>query len=116
MNSTSHFLASRLRSLRTGKGLNQAEVAELIGCEPNTIGRYERSETMPNIEHLLRLAEVYGVSPLEMLPPPSSESQRLIALRQDLTEKVLQVNSPETLEDLINQVDAHISANRASRK
>jgi transcriptional regulator with XRE-family HTH domain len=96
------FVASRLKLLRIGKGLNQSTLAELIGCEPNTISRYERAETMPNIEHLLRLADVFEVSPMDILPPQESNVQRLHKLRQVLTEKALQLESIKQLEELVN--------------
>lgn len=110
-----NFVASRLKQLRVGKGLKQAAVAEMLGCETNTISRYERAETMPNIEHLLRLAEIFEVSPMEILPPQDSELQRLFALRQSLTEKVLQINSSENLEKLVQFADALILASKTSK-
>ncbi|RMT76707.1 PbsX family transcriptional regulator, partial [Pseudomonas savastanoi pv. nerii] len=100
------FVAARLKLLRTGKGLKQSEVAELIDCEPNTISRYERAETMPNIEDLLRLADLFGVSPMEILPPQDSTAQRIHMLRHNLTEKALQLETIEDLEQLIKLADS----------
>lgn len=111
-----NFVASRLKQLRVGRGLKQAAVAELIGCETNTISRYERAETMPNIEHLLRLAEVYEVSPMEILPPQDAALQRLFGLRQSLTEIALQIDFHEDLEDLILRAQSLIQARRVPKK
>lgn len=111
-----NFVAARLKQLRLGKGLKQAAIAELIGCETNTISRYERAETMPNIEHLMKLAEVFEVSPMEILPPQGTALQRLFVLRQNLTEKALLVDFPEDLEDLIRRAEALIAARHASKK
>lgn len=106
------FVAARLKQLRVGKGLNQAALAELIGCEPNTISRYERAETMPNIEHLLKLAEVLEVSPMEILPPQDSALQRLYALRQSLSEHALHIDSPEALEVLVQHAQSLVNERR----
>jgi len=38
---------SELRRLRTEAGLTQAQVAELVGRDPNTIARWERGELLP---------------------------------------------------------------------
>lgn len=95
------FLAVRLKQLRASKGLVQAELAELVGCEPNTISRYERAETMPSIEHLLRLSEIFGVSPMDILPPQSLNAKNIIALREDLAQKALQIDDANDLEKLV---------------
>lgn len=111
-----NFVASRLKQLRMAKGMKQAEVAELIGCETNTISRYERAETMPNIEHLLRLSEVFEVSPIEILPPQQTAQQRLFVLRQTLTEKALELDSPEDLQSLIDKAQQLINSKRSIKR
>ncbi|WP_456293250.1 helix-turn-helix domain-containing protein [Pseudomonas sp. AK106] len=96
------FLAVRLKQLRLAKGMVQSELAELVGCEPNTISRYERAETLPSIEHLLRLSEVFGVSPMDILPPQSTNALSIIALRESLALKALELDDPEDLQRLIS--------------
>nr|UVN18161.1 hypothetical protein pPsy0462b_00016 [Pseudomonas syringae] len=61
---------------------------------------------MPNIEDLLRLADLFGVSPMEILPPQDSTAQRIHMLRQNLTEKALQLETIEDLEQLIKLSDS----------
>ena len=54
--------ASRLKQLRTQRGLSQTELAKKVGVHYNHIGRYERGQSKPAAETLTRLAESLGVS------------------------------------------------------
>lgn len=52
----------RLRDLREDKDLKQVQVAEILGIQQTVYSRYERGyQTIP-VEHLLVLADFYGVS------------------------------------------------------
>lgn len=52
----------RLRDLREDRDLNQTEVARLLFTSQTVYSRYERGyQTIP-VEHLLILADFYGVS------------------------------------------------------
>ena len=52
----------RLRDLREDHDMNQTQVAELLHTSQTVYSRYERGfQTIP-VEHLLTLADYYGVS------------------------------------------------------
>ncbi len=52
----------RLRDLREDRDLNQTQVAALLHTSQTVYSRYERGyQTIP-VEHLLILADFYGVS------------------------------------------------------
>lgn len=52
----------RLRDLREDKDMNQTQIAELLHTSQTVYSRYERGfQTIP-VEHLLTLADFYGVS------------------------------------------------------
>lgn len=52
----------RLRDLREDMDMNQTEIAKLLHTSQTVYSRYERGfQTIP-IEHLLILADFYGVS------------------------------------------------------
>ncbi len=52
----------RLRDMREDSDLTQAQVAELLHIQQTVYSRYERGfQTIP-LEHLIRLADFYGVS------------------------------------------------------
>ena len=50
-----------LKTARELKGLNQAEAAEKIGINKDTLGNYERGKSYPDIPVLRKIEEVYGV-------------------------------------------------------
>ena len=52
----------RLRDLREDKELNQTEVAKLLFTSQTVYSRYERGTRTIPVEHLLILADLYGVS------------------------------------------------------
>ncbi|MDE5619109.1 MAG: helix-turn-helix domain-containing protein [Ruminococcus sp.] len=52
----------RLRDLREDKDMNQTQVAEILKIQQTVYSRYERGfQTIP-LEHLITLADFYGVS------------------------------------------------------
>lgn len=53
---------NRLRNLRKGKGLTQAQVAELIGGTKAMISSYEMGTRYPPYNILIKFARLYGVS------------------------------------------------------
>ena len=53
---------SRLRDLREDRDMNQTEVAKLLFTSQTVYSRYERGALTIPVEHLLILAEFYGVS------------------------------------------------------
>ena len=57
----------RLRELRETKGLNQPELADRIGVATATICHFEKGIRKPTLDHLLKLAEVLGVSSIDYL-------------------------------------------------
>ena len=116
MDTVRYLMASRLKHLRKSKGFKQAELAEVMGCEINTISRYETGANTPSIDQLLRLAEALGVSPMELLPPPNPTVQRVLELRQNLADKALQIDSPKSLEQLVQLAEELISTNRVIKK
>jgi len=56
------FIAKNLKTLRKGKNLTQEEAAELLGVAPQSISRWERGESFPDITLLPTLANLYQVS------------------------------------------------------
>lgn len=52
----------RLRDLREDKDLKQINVAQILNIQQTVYSRYERGyQTIP-LEHLIKLADFYGVS------------------------------------------------------
>ena len=52
----------RLRDLREDRDMNQTEIAKLLFTSQTVYSRYERGALTIPVEHLLILADFYGVS------------------------------------------------------
>jgi len=56
--------ATRLRAMRIAKGFENAkDFAAEIGVEPGTYNRWERAETEPNLEKILRICQLLETDP-----------------------------------------------------
>ena len=51
-----------LAAARVNANLTQAEAAEKLGVDKNTIGRWESGKVIPRTPQLLAMAHIYGVS------------------------------------------------------
>lgn len=73
-------MAKTLRQLRQEAGLTQLEVAYRLGVTPHTVYMWEAGKREPLARAFLKLARLYGVSPLDIaLPepdPPAGEPRR----------------------------------------
>jgi len=74
VNHRSAMAGNELRFLRTEIGLTQAEMAQLVHCDAQTVGRWERGETV--------------------MPPPSEA-----LIRKHVIEK-LELDSLDTMEEI----------------
>ncbi|MCI9610132.1 MAG: helix-turn-helix transcriptional regulator [Oscillibacter sp.] len=54
--------AERLKALRKGKNMRQADAAKLLGIGVRTYQYYESDEHRPDYEMLIKLADFFGVS------------------------------------------------------
>ncbi|WP_367006698.1 helix-turn-helix transcriptional regulator [Streptococcus sp. ZY19097] len=55
-------LAQQIRTLRTSKNLSQDELAEKIYISRQAVSKWENGEATPDIDKLVQLAEIFGVS------------------------------------------------------
>ena len=56
------YLAENLRELRLGKGMTQEELAEALHVTSQSVSKWERGETYPDITLLPGLANLFGTS------------------------------------------------------
>ncbi len=69
-------LAVNLSRLRREKGLTQAELGEKINYSDKSVSKWERGEGVPDLQVMIALSDLYGVSIDEMTgrKEPSEES------------------------------------------
>lgn len=52
----------RLKKLRKEKELTQKEIAPLLGIKQNTYSDWETGKSEPNLENVVKLAEILGIT------------------------------------------------------
>ena len=67
-------LGNRLQRLRQRQGLSQDALAEKLGVSRQAVSKWERDEAVPEVEKLLRLSELYGVSLDELVKGDATQS------------------------------------------
>ena len=61
------LIIERLKTARNNKGLKQADVAEMLGVKKNTISNWENDKADPDIDSLIKLCSIYGISCSQLL-------------------------------------------------
>ncbi|MCL2216552.1 MAG: helix-turn-helix domain-containing protein [Defluviitaleaceae bacterium] len=61
------YIAENLKALRKGKGFTQEEAAEILNVSPQSVSKWERGDTYPDITLLPVLANLYKVSVDEII-------------------------------------------------
>ncbi|KRN22719.1 helix-turn-helix domain-containing protein [Lacticaseibacillus camelliae] len=61
------IIGEQLRNARTKSGMSQESLAEFMGVSRQTISNWETSRSYPDVERVMRLADLYHLSLDEML-------------------------------------------------
>lgn len=67
MNVATQEFGTKIRALRTHRGLTQRELAELIGRYQADVSDMERGRLMPTVQTLKKLARALGIKPQALL-------------------------------------------------
>lgn len=94
-----HRFAARLRELRRGRGLSQAQLAEQASVAASYITRLENGSSAPNLDTLSRLAMALNVALSELLPTtaPTDPVQALREQAHRLATALIDGSDRETL-------------------
>lgn len=66
-------IGGRIKELRTAKGLQQEELADMVGITRESLSRMERNKVSSSIETLQRICDALGVSLRHFFNAPESE-------------------------------------------
>lgn len=66
--------ADRLQQLRKKNGYSQEVLAEKLGISRQSISKWERAESSPEIDNLLALSKIYGITIDELLDTDNDEA------------------------------------------
>lgn len=56
------MLGEQIKSLRMCKGLNQVELAKILGVTKQSVSNWENENIMPSIDMLIKIAKFFSVS------------------------------------------------------
>src|SRR5689334_14969500 len=70
-------LGARIRATRKAAGLTQAELAEAVGVEPESINRIENAKLNPSRDTLQKVAKVLGVKLSNLVDDDASAPVRV---------------------------------------
>lgn len=95
--------AARLKELRRGRGLTQAELARQADVTSTYIGRLENAGATPGIDLVARLAAALGAELVELLPTadPPDPAEVLRTQARRLFDGLLPEADRETLQLLV---------------
>lgn len=63
-------IGQKIRNLRLGKGLTQAELAKVIGSSTSAVAMYETGERIPRDETKKKIADLFGLKIDELFFEP----------------------------------------------
>ncbi len=85
----------KIKELRAKYNINQKELAKITGLSQKSISNYENSQTFPNVEVLIKLADYFHVtvdSLLEHEVPYLLDMSTLSEQKKELIKKIALVN------------------------
>ena len=73
------MIGARIAALRRQAGMNQAELAQVLGISPSAVGMYEQGRREPSAQMMLSIARTFQVSVDYILSgtPAHQETERL---------------------------------------
>ena len=81
MENIKEIIAKNLVSLRKNQRLTQQELAQKLNYSDKAVSRWEHAETLPDIETLCRICEIYGVKfeyLLQAEQPPKAKNPYIV--------------------------------------
>jgi transcriptional regulator with XRE-family HTH domain len=75
-------LGPRLRDARQTANLTVREVGKHLGVDHSMIVRYENSESLPPLDRLIVLADLYGITPAALLARQAAAVPIIAAIDQ----------------------------------
>lgn len=85
-------IGERLLALRMQKGMTQEELAEYLNVSRQSVSKWELNKTLPDVDKMVQLADLYGVSMDHLVRGLASEPAEADAEQEEtessITEKV----------------------------
>jgi transcriptional regulator with XRE-family HTH domain len=94
-------LGRRLFQMRVAAGLTVREVARAIGIDHSMIVRYENAQSIPPLDRLIALADLYGSTPAALLASTDDAIPLILAIDQADARTLTQLE--QAIEDMHQQ-------------
>ena len=65
-------MAYTLVAARVNKGLLQQDAARILGVSPETLSSWEKGRTFPDVPHIQKIEDLYGVPYSELIFCPAN--------------------------------------------
>jgi transcriptional regulator with XRE-family HTH domain/KaiC/GvpD/RAD55 family RecA-like ATPase len=102
-------LGTRLRDLRTKRGLPQKDLADLVGVTSSTISQIESNLIYPSLPALLKLAEVLCVEVSSLFRDPADSAGRVVfSLKEAADVKLPTLAEGEVQAKLLTPLDLEV--------
>ncbi len=67
-------IGRKISELRTGRGLSQEALAEILGVSRQSVSKWEIEQALPQIDKIIQIAEYFGVTSDEILKPEQNSN------------------------------------------
>jgi len=104
-------VGTRLRDLRTARDLALRELATETGINHNTIFKWETEKATPTREHIVLMAEFFGVSPSWLLFGKESDKKESLQLANQIA-----ALTPASQEAVIRIIKQLLAAERVGKE
>ena len=74
------ILAERIKNRRILLGISQFGLAEALGVTPQSISKWERAKSAPDLDNLIALSEILGITVDEMIRDERAENRVFLAI------------------------------------
>lgn len=104
-------VGTRLRDLRTARDMALRELASETGINHNTIHKWETDKSMPSREHIVLMAEFFGVSPSWLLFGKEADKKETLQIAN-----MIEALTPASQAAVIKIIEQLLAAERTGRK
>ena len=95
MSNNKRSIAENLRRCREACALSHQQVANALNINRTTYTKYESGKSEPNLTTLVKLAAIYNVSPMELLPVLDDAEKQELADRAGADSPIYQLAKDE---------------------
>lgn len=110
------LLPERLADLREKRGLTQIQLAERVGTNQQTIGRYETGKRSPKVDMIARLADALAPCTVSYLigrsPIPEGATEDLSPDERELIDTIRRRGDGQTIQMLLMTLAKQVSIKR----